>query len=1414
MILLYIPAVQNFLQRKVTAYVSQTTGMDISIDRVNLRFPLDLVAKNVRIIQAPDTILALESLGLKVKLRPLMSGNIEAHGVFLENVHVNTANMLPTMQLKGTLGRFYLDTRVINLSQQLVDLETAELNDATLLLTMKDTVVVSQDSTETANWKIALPNLEVKNVAFTLNMPADSMEVATYIGDGKIKDILADLGQQLYSVQNISINNTRAIYGQDNIVNISSMSGQFYMDSVKLMVPNLNLQTPYSELNLRAQTLWNSNTPFDINSLEAYFDARLGKQDVLLFAGNMPASFQKDYPEQPLVVQIGAEGNMEKIQISRLTADLPGAFSLKGEGQILNLQDSLNRSADINMQMQTQRLDFLFSMADVAQDGSIVIPPLAANANIKMNGPQLVANLLARESVGTIQLNADYNLNSEAYKANLEIDSLQVNHFMPKDSIYSVSATASVTGRGINFQSTRTTASAKASVNALQYGRYNITGIDLTAELKNALATARLTSNNALLVMDAWGEYKTNSRNLDARASVNIADADLYELRLIDKPMTNTLSLSLAAEAQQDSVNLFLVSGDLEARLRAQGPLQKLINQSMAFSQELAKQIEAQELNHKDLRNSLPTAHLNIKAGQKNPVSRFMLPDNIRFANFRAGFVVNPNRGINGAARIYGLHADTLQLDTVFIVAFQDTARLNLRAGVANGPRNPQYTFKASITGEVRSNDAEVLLDFKNEKGITGLRLGANVKPASNGFQVQLIPENPIVAFREFSFNNHNQVFIRNNGRVLADVQMFNNEGMGLSVQSLPDTTYLQNLDIEVRRIELEDISKLLPYYPSFSGLFSAEATFQQSEENIQLSTEMRIGDLFYERKRAGNIGIGATWLPGNQDKHYIDAYVTLEDIQILTANGSYQGGKQDEFDINTNLEHVPMYFANLFVNEDLIEFAGDLDGNLNLEGSINKPLMNGELILDNVEFYSNPYGLTFRFENRPVKIKNSRLVLDKYGIYTSGNNPFTIDGVVDFSNPSNARADLSLTARNYELINARRRSGRLLYGKAYFDLNSTIKGPLSELVMRGNINVLGTTDINYVLTDSPLTVQDRLGDMVQFVSFADTVSVAQNEPTIALGGLDMIMTINIDQAVKIGVDLTTDRSNYVDLEGGGNLTFQYTPQGDVTLTGRYTLTGGNLKYSLPVIPLKEFSIDEGSYVEWTNNLMNPNLNIRASEKVRVKVPDQGDNNTSQMVFFEPSIVIKNTLENLELEFDVSAPENSDIQAELQAMAPEERSKQAVGIMAAGIYLARGSAGGGLNMSALSNFIQGQLFGFAGDLLNSSNFSIDTDTYNDASGTRTDFNFKYSQRFFNDRVQVIIGGKVSTADTAEQAESFIDNVSLEYRLDNSGTRYVRLYHDRNYENVFEGEIVETGVGLVLRKKVNRLGELFIFKKKK
>ncbi|MDY4760231.1 MAG: hypothetical protein SO210_08670, partial [Bacteroidaceae bacterium] len=55
--------------------------------------------------------------------------------------------------------------------------------------------------------------------------------------------------------------------------------------------------------------------------------------------------------------------------------------------------------------------------------------------------------------------------------------------------------------------------------------------------------------------------------------------------------------------------------------------------------------------------------------------------------------------------------------------------------------------------------------------------------------------------------------------------------------------------------------------------------------------------------------------------------------------------------------------------------------------------------------------------------------------------------------------------------------------------------------------------------------------------------------------------------------------------------------------------------------------------------------------------------------------------------------------------------------------------------------------------------------------------------------------------------------SLEYRIDNSAKRYVRIFYDHNSQDPLEGSLTEAGAGLVLRRKAEKFGEIFTFWKK-
>ena len=167
----------------------------------------------------------------------------------------------------------------------------------------------------------------------------------------------------------------------------------------------------------------------------------------MLFTGGLPDSFKEAYPFRPLVIRAGTDGNLKEMQISRFTADLPGAFSLEGGGILENLADSITRSGTIGLKMKTQNLNFLTGLSGEVPNGTLVIPDsmnLVAQVDIK--GPEYKANLHLKEGQGAMNVNAALNTATEVYKADLKIDNLQLHHSFRKTPFMSFPFLLPLTG--------------------------------------------------------------------------------------------------------------------------------------------------------------------------------------------------------------------------------------------------------------------------------------------------------------------------------------------------------------------------------------------------------------------------------------------------------------------------------------------------------------------------------------------------------------------------------------------------------------------------------------------------------------------------------------------------------------------------------------------------------------------------------------------------------------------------------------------------------------------------------------------------------------------------------------------------------------------------------------------------------
>lgn len=254
------------------------------------------------------------------------------------------------------------------------------------------------------------------------------------------------------------------------------------------------------------------------------------------------------------------------------------------------------------------------------------------------------------------------------------------------------------------------------------------------------------------------------------------------------------------------------------------------------------------------------------------------------------------------------------------------------------------------------------------------------------------------------------------------------------------------------------------------------------------------------------------------------------------------------------------------------------------------------------------------------------------------------------------------------------------------------------------------------------------------------------------------------------------------------------------------------MKYSLDMIPLRTFNIQQGSYIEFTGDPMNPTLSITATENIKANY--SGGLN-DRIVNFTAGVNMTNSLSNPTVEFIVDAPEDLDAQNNLNTMSTEEKGKIAVTLLASGMYLADGSGNGFAMNSALASFMQSKINDISGRALSSMGLDLtaNMESTADASGAlHTDYTFNFSKRLWNNRLSINMGGRVSTgAEATEDNGAYFDNFSMEYRLNKNETQYLKLYYEREAYDWLEGQLSEFGGGFLWRRKLQHFKDVFRWK---
>lgn len=1457
-LLLYCPPVQRWAVGIATQYASEKTGMDISIGDVRLCFPLDLKLGGVKAVchpydslpQRKDTIIDARSIVCEVQFMPLLNSQVEVDILQIDDARLNTSTLISDLQVKGSIGRLMLMSHGINLQKDTLLLNKAMLQDANLDICLSDTA--KEDTTKThPDWKIRFQSIDVKNTSVLVHLPGDTLNVAATIKHFAARDGDINLEDETYKIAHLDLNNSKIRYdnrfepkvkgldfnhialsslniGLDSLylhqkdiylklracnakeksgLQLSSLTGNVQLDSTTVYAHNIDLRTSNKDINPYTRISGNINLDFNTFSKEnpgkmmANLDGQIGKRDIMIIAGeSLPEELVRRWPDKPALLRAELSGNMNRCELTEVSLNVPELAQAEISGTAINLNDTKD---------------------------------LRVNARLKA---------VAAGGNGTVDGKVSFAMQRMAYNAHLNINSLNISHFMPGSGMGRFTGNVNIDGSGTDVFSPRTSLTADARVRSFRYGQYDLAGATISARLNRGVARAIVHTPSDIMNTDITVDAIVNKRTINTSIDAQIHNIDFYALRLTKKPLTLTVNgqldlktdlndyyelrgrvedicitdtakqftpndIVLDVYTQKDSTRMDIDCGDFCLQGHFNTGYKRLLSFSQNVTKEITRQIENRIIDEQALRSFFPQGNIAVRSGIDNPFARLVAIYGYKFAKLDTDLTISSQRGINGYVSVDTLVADGMQFDDVDLTFLSDEQQMSYKLNVTNGAENPNFVFSGYAEGTLHQNGTTLNVAVDDNKGRRGAQLALKAVMEQDHISLSFT-DDPILGYVPFKVNEDNYLQMSRDMRVSADVRLLAKDGTNIVVYT-DDTNEgaLQDITLSVNNLNLGEITSALPFMPRLTGMTNSDFHLILDPEQMTVSIDADLKSLTYEDCPIGNLSLQTVYMPMEDGSHYLDGILLKDDEEVAVIRGKYYFEGSDMIDAELDMSRMPMDIINGFVPNQIVGMTGIAKGKLSVKGYVTNLVFNGVVDFSEASFVSVPYGIELKMDNKPVNIVNSNIVLENYKLTSANNNPVTLNGYFDFSDFSSMMTNMHVNGDNVLIINAKESRHSEAYGKGYVNFYAQVAGELSSLNVKATLDVLPSTNLYYILRDSPITTDNRLKELVTFTDFSSEETPMVVKPTVK--GLDMDLHINVRDGSHITCWLNNNHTNYLDIFGNGELHMRYAYD-DIKMTGRYTINQGEMKYSLPIIPLKTFTILPDSYIEFTGDIMNPRLSITATEEVRASASVQ-DN--SVMVNFDCGVSLSKTLKDMGLEFIIEAKDNVSIEENLSVMSKEERGKIAVAMLTTGMYLDSSNTAMSTNAS-LSQFLQQGIINVAGSALKTIDLEVGAESNTTPGGAISmDYTFKFARRFWNNRISVAIGGKISTgAQTAGKTPSFFDNVEFQYRLSETSNQYLQLFYKHDVYDYLEGYLDHYGGGYMWRRKLQNFKDIFGTKK--
>lgn len=1404
-LILGIPAVQTKLGKYATQKVNEDFKTNINIGKVGLQLNGDIELKEILIRDYKnDTLISIGEINSSIiSFKNLYDGKFNLGDIDIQDLFFN---------LKTYKGEE--DTNLDVFVDKFED-DNPRQGPSSFLFSSSDM------SIENGIFKLTDENLETPRIfeftelnANTTNFLINGPDVSTRINKFSFKDS-----------RGITVDNLKANF-------------EYTLDHMNFA--DLSIETEKSELkgDLRFDYQREDLKDFTdkVNVTASFKDSEISLTELNVFFDefgiNQRASFNADL-----------SGTLNNLEAKNLNVSTTRNTRIVGDITFKNL---------FSAEDDTFALDGDFkNLASNYNDLTALLPRILGNAiptvlskvgNFKITGTSQIttkrinADIEIDTDLGFIKSDLELteidDIDRASYVGNVVFDEFDIGKLINDPKAKFVSANLDVDGKGFTLDNL--SSNIKGDVFSLEYNGYKYHGITVSGDLGNKIFNGKLVVDDPNLQLDFNGlvDFVDEKKKFDFSADVNYANLRVLNFVTRDSvsefkgfvvmtatgstldDATGAVNIKNTTYKNQDSRYRF---EDFDIVSSFQGDERTIaINSPDIINGNIKGKFKTEDIL-KLVENSIGSIYTNyvpyeIEEGQYIDF-RFNIYSKIAAVFFK-DLYLGKNTFIEGR-----IETDARGFDLTFNspeIKFKDYFANNINLSVDNS--NPLYntyieidTLSAgvynasdfSLINVTRRDTLLVKTEFKggeNNKDMFNLNMFYTIDEANKsviGFRKSDVLFKGYEWFINSEKNNFNKISF---DRRLSSFDIFpitiNQGNEIIELSGVISDSVNKNLRVDFKDVELVKITPRIDSL-DLAGLVNGKLDLIQKDGTYLPKSNLEISNLFVNDYDLGNLTAD---IEGNNSitNYKVDVSLVNDNLTSFLAKGTIDvAERRPTIDLDVSFEEFLLDPLNPLGEGVISNIRGLVSGKAKVTGSLKKPSIDGELLLDraglSIPYLNVDYG--FDFDSK-VSLRNQQFIFNNVAMtdskyFSQGH----LNGYIEHNNFSDWELGLDLSTDRLLVLNTEESEDELYYGTAFVSGEASISGPTDQLI----IDVEGSTAQGTVF-NIPLNDSESFGDnsFIHFLSPEEKKARINGEVTeaIEVKGLELVFDLDVNTNATIEIVIDKEAGSTIKGKGDGNLGFFINTNGTFNMWGDFVVSEGTYNFKYGGLVEKKFEVERGGSIVWEGDPMGAEINLKAIYKTKANPSVLLDNPISQRIPVEVDIYLTGDLEQPQPDFDLRFPSvSSTVKSELdyRLSSKDIRNNQALTLLGTGGFT---TTTGGLDITGtLSERLTGILNNILGDNNDNLDIGIVAEIGQDTPDLQTNNSVGFTlQTKISDKV--LVNGKVGVPFGSTQQTTITGDVQIDFLLNEDGTLRAKVFNRENTIRNFGEEIGYTqGVGL-------------------